>query len=170
MDFRTILSNDTDTFISECGTPTLDQYEYALDDKGRKILKKTKTPDNVYEKIQSFKEETDINNIMARFALGDETALNVNKGYYIDASSLPSNIFEVYQSGLKAEQYFDSLPVDLKEQFDNSYVEFMISDEKDFFDKVSKYNKKFENNQFNVPDDDKKITDENTNKGVIYNE
>lgn len=148
MEYRTILSNDTERFVSENGSPVLDQYEYGIDKQGRKILRLKEEKDKVYEKIQSFREQTDINNIMARFALGDENVLNVNKGFYIDATVLPSNIFEVYDAGLKAEQYFDGLPVDLKELFNNSYTSFMLADEKEFYEKVSIYNKKFENHQF----------------------
>ena len=151
MEYRTVLSGDTASFTSESGKPYLEIYEYAVDKKGRKILKKTDKIDNVYEKIQSFEESTDINNIMARFALGDETVLNVNKGYYIDTTNLPTNIFEVYEKGLAAEQVFNGMPADLKELFDNSPSSFFLADEKEFAMKVDKYNSKFKDTSFDDP-------------------
>ena len=76
--FRTVFS-DTSEFVSENGSPYLDQYEFDFDEnKGevkRSTLHKNNKPINVYERIQADYESCDINAIMRRFALGDTEAV-----------------------------------------------------------------------------------------------
>lgn len=168
MEFRTILSNDTKDYISNPGSPTLEEYEYKFDKEGHKNLVPKGTKIDVYSKIQADKDSCDINKLMERFALGDTEALNVNKGYWIDATKLPTNLAEVFEKGLEAEQYFEGLPTDLKEMFDNSHsVFFTEMGSKSFDEKVSKYNDRFVNHQFDVKEEPKTT---NNSEVVEYNE
>lgn len=149
MDFRTILTEDTKEFISESGKPYINEYEYTLDKKGIKQLVKKDTVDNIYDRIQAERDSCDINKLMERFALGDTEALNVNKGFYIDTREMPKSYFEVLQLGLEAERYFEGLPVELKNEFDNSYSVFFTEYGTDEFNKkIDKYNDRFVNHQF----------------------
>ena len=89
--YRTILS-ETKEFVSESGSPYLDQYTFDFDEKGevkRTTLHKTDKPVNVYERIQADYESCDINAIMRRFALGDSSALDVKQGIYADVTKMP---------------------------------------------------------------------------------
>lgn len=149
MEFRSILSNDTGKYISESGQPYIEEYEYSFDKEGHKMLVKTDRTIDVYSKIQADKDSCDINKLMERFALGDTEALNINKGFWIDATKLPTTLAEVFEKGLEAEQYFNGLPVELKEMFDNSHsVFFTEMGSKSFDEKVAKYNDRFVNHQF----------------------
>ena len=121
MDFPTKYTKDNSNIISEVGSPVLQEYEYSLDKEGRKSLVKKDSVINVYERIQADRDSCDINKLMERFALGDTEAININKGFYVDARDLPKDYREVFERGLEAEQYFDSLPVELKAMFDNSH-------------------------------------------------
>lgn len=170
MVFRSCLSGDTDKFISEGGSPTLQEYEYSFDADGKKQLVKKDSVINVYDRIQADRDATDINLLMQRFALGDSEAINVRKGMYIDATKMPTTYAEVFQRGLEAEQYFEGLPTDLKEMFDNSYsVFFTEMGSKEFDSKMEKYNDRFVNHQFEVKDDTV-IKEDSTVKEIEYHE
>lgn len=165
MDFPTKYTIDNKEIFSEPGTPTLQEYEYKLDKKGRKMLIKKDSFVNVYERIQADRDSTDINKLMERFALGDSEALDINKGFYIDARELPKDYREVFDRGLEAEQYFDSLPTELKQMFDNSYsVYFSEIGSPEFEAKYQKYNDRFVNHQF----DDVKEDIKSDNGEVSY--
>lgn len=155
-----------DKYISDPGTPTLDDFEYHFDKDGKKQLIKKDVPINVYERIQADADSCDINLLMQRFALGDSEAINVRQGMYIDATNLPTNMAEVFEMGLEAQQYFDGLPADLKQMFDNSYsVFFTEMGSKSFDEKVARYNDRFVNHQF----DEKKIENSEP-KEIEYHE
>lgn len=149
MEFRSILTGDTKEFVSEPGNPFIPEYEYSLDKDGKKQLVKKDTVDNIYERIQAERDSCDINKLMERFALGDTEALNINKGFYLDTREMPKSYFEVLKLGLEAQNYFEGLPVDLKKEFDNSYsVFFTEMGSKEFEDKISSYNDRFVNHQY----------------------
>lgn len=165
MDFPTKYTIDNSEIFSETGTPTLQEYEYKLDKTGHKQLVKKDSFVNVYERIQADRDSTDINKLMERFALGDTEALEINKGFYIDARELPKDYREVFDRGIEAEQYFDSLPVELKQMFDNSHsVYFTEMGSKEFEEKYAKYNDRFVDHSFDVKEE-KPANDE-----VNYNE
>lgn len=74
---------------------------------------------------QSFKDESDINNIMAQYMrTGVITHMKENEGQYID---LPEGVD--YQSALNmviaAGEAFDSLPGSVRQRFQNNAVEFL---------------------------------------------
>ena len=165
MDFPTKYTKDNTDIISVSGSPTLQEYEYSLDKEGRKQLVKKDSVINVYERIQADRDSCDINKLMERFALGDSEALDVKKGFYADVREMPKDYREVFERGLEAEQYFDSLPVELKEMFDNSHTVFFTEfGSKEFDSKVERYNDKFINHQF---EDDSIVK---TDSEVNYNE
>lgn len=162
--FRSIL-DDTSKFISESGSPYLDQYEYDVDKKGVKSLVKIDKQKDVYSAIQADFDSTDINLIMKRFALGDLSAIDVRSGFYADVTKMPKNMSELFDKAEECRQFFDTLPADFKQLFNNSYTEFfsqLNSDEKSVIDIVDKYNDQFVNHQFDVdiPDPDVKEGDE----------
>ena len=168
MDFPTMYSKDNSNQFSEPGSPVLQEYEYSLDNTGHKMLTKKDSFIDVYERIQADADSVDINVLMERFALGDTEAINIRKGEFIDARDFPKTYAEVFQRGLECEQYFDSLPVDLKKMFDNSYsVFFEEMGSKSFDDKVNEYNDRFVDHRYDIKDDEPKNNEVNE---VNYNE
>lgn len=167
MDFPTVFTKNTKEYVTESGSPVLQEYKYELDAEGHKMLVKADSFINVYDRIQADRDSCDINVLMQRFALGDTEALNIKTGYYLDTRNMPTTLAEVFQMGIEAEQYFEGLPVDLKEMFDNSHSVFfteMNDDPKAFNSKVEKYNDRFMNHQF----DEETVSD--SPKEVNYNE
>ena len=155
--FRTAFDGDSSKYKSETGTPYLDQYEFDFDEKGEvksTELHKTDKPLNVYERIQADYASTDINLLMERFALGDTSAINVKEGMYIDVTKMPTTFAELFDRINETQRLFDELPADLKAEFNNSYEEFWSEyGSEEFEAKVDKYNDRFVNHQFEVPDE-----------------
>lgn len=169
MDFHTQYTIDNSKIFSEPGKPYLEEYTYKLDKSGHKMLVKSGEKTDVYARIQADRDSCDINLLMQRFINGDASAIDIKKGEYIDTRSLPKNMFEVYEKGLEAEQYFDSLPVELREMFDNSATVFFTEiGDKSFDEKVAKYNDRFMNHQYDDPNAKPDPTPEASE--VSYNE
>lgn len=81
--------------------------------------------ENLYEYIQSFKESVDINVILKRFANGDTSALSKKQGMYGDFTQSPKTYAEMLDRIIKAEAYFDSLPVETRAKFDHNFGKFV---------------------------------------------
>lgn len=78
-----------------------------------------------YAMIQSFKDSVDINVILQRYANGDESALARRQALYFDASDIPDTYVGMINRLNQARLYFDSLPTDEKEKFDNSWEKWL---------------------------------------------
>lgn len=97
-------------------------------EKGKKKLIKTGTT-NIYEKIQQFKDECDIKNILNRCMDGDYSMLRTG-GQYGDFSNLPKSLNELQAFNKQAEMNFMKLPKEIRNEFDNDYGTFCYEIEK----------------------------------------
>lgn len=85
---------------------------------------------------QSFKEECDINNIVARFARNTGVDLSKATGYPLDGMfgdfSNVGSLRDMYERFADAEESFLSLPAKIRKRFSNDPLTFMefCSDEK----------------------------------------
>ncbi len=94
--------------------------------------------ENLYEYIQSHKDSVDINVILKRYAKGDVTALQRRQAMFGDFSDAPSTYAEALNSMILAEQYFNSLPLETRAQFDHNFHRFLVSlDSPDFAEKMA---------------------------------
>ena len=80
---------------------------------------------DLYEYIQSFKDSTDINVLLARYKAGDVTALDQVKGQYIDISQAPTSLAEMYSFVKNASEYFNGLPLDVRKAYDFNPASFI---------------------------------------------
>lgn len=71
--------------------------------------------------IDSFAESCSIEAILARFANGDFSALNRYQPIYLDVSDYPKTLAESQQQLINAENAFNALPVDVKQQFGSDW-------------------------------------------------
>ena len=101
------------------GSPLTDDYEYKYNDDGTKDLV-IAGHTNLFEKIQAEKDYCDIGKMVARFAMGDEEALNRVKGFYGDMTEMPKNYAEMIQRVDECRRSFDALDPDIKKKFDNN--------------------------------------------------
>lgn len=108
-----------------CGDRFVTTYKPHFENDGTMILKKSGRHD-LYEEIQSHKASTDINTIIDRFTIsGDESLFQVRQAYYGDFSEMPKTYAEMFQRVVDAENLFNGLPANIKEQFNNNLSEFL---------------------------------------------
>lgn len=102
------------------------EYSYEIDEKGVRTLKRTGEVD-VYAQIQTYLEETKIENIIQR-ATYDPTAIGSQEWMTqerVDISNVPENYHEWKRMVNDAENQFAALPAELKERFGNSVEQYI---------------------------------------------
>lgn len=102
------------------------EYAYRIDENGVRTLEKVGEVD-VYAQIQTYLEETKIENIIKR-ATYDPTAIGSQDWMSketTDISNIPTNYHEWKQMINKAEESFNSLPAELKAKFDNNVEKYV---------------------------------------------
>lgn len=68
--------------------------------------------------IQSYKDSTDVNQLIRRYENGDQTALLRNhSGVFCDAASLPKNIHEAHRLSRDVENLYSSMGSDIKQAY-----------------------------------------------------
>ncbi len=108
---------------SKPGSGMKDTYKMHVDENGKRELKKSGEY-NLYAEIQSYKDSVSIDYILSRFVNGDETALSRVQGIYGDFTQMPKTMAELQQRVIDAEHLFDSLPLDIRAQYNHSASEF----------------------------------------------
>ena len=111
--------------IFSCPGDPIREIREAEYDKSKNITVVPKGKENFYAYINSFAESVDIHVLLARFQNGDKEALLQRAGAYIDISALPTNLNEFIELSRNAENLFNTLPVEVKEKFNNNVVEFI---------------------------------------------
>lgn len=102
-------------------------YEIKLDDRGRKKLVQN-GQENLYEKIQEFKDDCDVEKIIQKATLGDTSVLEKRIGQYMDTTGWPKTIQESFEMVQKLTADFEKLPQEIKAEFDNSIYKFAEAD------------------------------------------
>lgn len=98
-------------------------YGYEINKYGQKeIVKIGET--NLYQKIQESLEETKIENILKRVAIGDTTVMRPD-GIYADVSEAPKNLIEARQQIQALENTWNSLPIEIRQKYNMSVDEFI---------------------------------------------
>lgn len=112
-------------FAAPTGTEYDTTYHVDIDKNGHKTLKADgKT--NRYEKIQSYLEETKIENILARCAI-DPYALNQRAGQYVDMVDAPKNLAEYQNIVIKIKNEYEGLPLEQREKFGFSLEKYVAT-------------------------------------------
>ena len=87
-------------------------------------LKKVGETDQ-YAITQSFKDECDINRIIARYQAGDISVLSRVQGLYSDFTGFPSDPTEMMQLGSLANSAWENLDSEIKLKFNNDKSVFV---------------------------------------------
>ncbi len=128
-------------YYSPAGSEYENIYEEEIDKKsGRKHLVKVGET-HVYAKIQEDFEDSKIENILHKLALGDFSVLKEAKLTYVDADDFPQTLMDAQNIVVKAKAEFNKFPEEVKKIFNNSpeqYVSEMGTDE--FIKKMAPYN------------------------------
>lgn len=83
--------------------------------------------EDFYASIQSHRDSVDIHVLLARYRNGDVDALSRVQGAYGDFSQMPGTYAELLNALIAGENYFNSLPVEVRQKFDHSFEKFMVS-------------------------------------------
>lgn len=112
--------------FSNHGDPIQIEYSGYYDDEGNVVLKEIGKTD-LYSYIQSFADSVDINILLKKFANGDDSALNQRRNDYIDCTQFPKTYAEALNMVIEQTDYFNSLPNDIRQKFDNDVNKFIAS-------------------------------------------
>lgn len=111
--------------FTEPGDPIKKTFEpIVLDDGTIDLVESGKI--DLQAEIDSYREECDLNVIIQRYANGETDVLNKRKGMYGDFTQMPKTYAEVLQLQIDSRNLFNSLPVDIKEKFDNDENKFFV--------------------------------------------
>lgn len=111
-------------YFSNAGSPYRKEYGPQLDKYGNKVIvEKGKIDFQAY--INSWRDDCDLNILMARFTAGDKESLIQRVGMFADVSKLPTNFNDMMNLTMQAEDIFNSLPVSAKEAFGNNVNNFL---------------------------------------------
>lgn len=80
--------------------------------------------------IDSYRESTDINNILARISAGEIGLLNEKQGFFGDVTDLPKTYAEMLDLLHRGEEFFNKLPVDVKSKYNNDFNQFFANFDK----------------------------------------
>lgn len=123
MKFRTQFDSLSPVF-SEVGSPERTLYGSHFDERGRIELEET-GKENIYDYIQSFKDSTNIHVILKRFANGEKEVLERVQSTFADVTDFPVTYAELLNTVNDGEAFFNSLPKEVRAQFDHSFGVFM---------------------------------------------
>lgn len=104
------------TLVSNPGSPIHQLYAPKVAKNGRIELVKSGT-ENIQDFINSFRESTDIHQIMNRVMNGQIELLNKRPGSYGDFTQMPKTFAEALQLQIDSRRLFDNLPDDVKAKF-----------------------------------------------------
>lgn len=137
--FRTQFTRpEKDHYFSDIGERVEMRHSAHIDTNGRRFLAKDK-PVQVYDLIQSHKEECEIENIIRRAVEGDYNALNAKQGVFMDITNCPSSIAEAQQYIINAKEEFEKLPKEIKQKFEFNpeiYIAEMSRNTQGWLDKM----------------------------------
>lgn len=142
--------SDSEKFVSNPGNKIHVIYSAKVSDNGQIVLSPVGKEDTD-DIINSYRESTDISYIIAKLNQGDTSVINVNEAMFGDFTKVPKTFADVLQLRIDSKAKFDSLPVEIKQKFDNDENKFFatagteawfnnlgfVSQDKDGQDKVS---------------------------------
>lgn len=111
--------------VNPAGDSVVHEYELEYSPQGVPHLVPTGTFD-LYEVIQSFRDECDLGKIFQRYANGDVMALNRRQGVYADISEMPQDIFSAASLLERVEAIYNGLSDDLRSRV-GSFEDFLAN-------------------------------------------
>ena len=120
---------DCNKFVTNPGDRYMLEYDTIVEPNGKVIITPAGKKD-LYQEIQSWKEQTDMHYILNQMALGQYPMReNVMYGDFTEA---PENMQEAMQMMINAEKAFYELPLDTRRKFDNDFKQWMMSAQTDY--------------------------------------
>lgn len=126
MKYRTQFESH-DRVLQEPGSRVKKLYSPVFDKQGHMSLEES-GQENLYDYIQSHADSVDIHVLLKQYELGgDPSVFSRVQGAYGDFTQMPKSFAEALNTMIAAEQYFMSLPVDVRAQFGHNFNQFIAS-------------------------------------------
>ena len=127
--------------FTPAGSPYENLYQEEINKKtGNKHLVKVGKKD-VYAEIQVDLEQSKIENIIQRLAMGDLSVMKKAQLTYVDEGEFPHSLMEAQNIVVKAKAEFDKFPKEVRDLFHNSPEEYVSQiGTEEFFKKLAPYN------------------------------
>lgn len=116
--------SDPNSFVSDAGDRYHIVYGSTILPDGTISLREKDRID-IREEINSHRDETDMAFILNRLRIGDTSVISRNTPAYGDFTKLPRSLAEFEQLRIDAERTFYELPLSVRQQFGNSFVNWM---------------------------------------------
>lgn len=114
---------DRERYYTPTGDGIEEIYGYEINKYGQKVLVK-QGEYSLYDKIQESLEETKIENILQKVAMGDTSVMRPD-GIYADLSEVPKNMIEARKSMQKLENLWNGLDNEIKAKYDYDVDKFI---------------------------------------------
>lgn len=111
------------SFVTQAGSRKRKIYSPFYDGKKLSLIESGEM--DIQDQINAHAAECDMAFILNRLNNGDFSVLNQNAAIYADFKQLPTNFREVLEVSLNAERIFNTLPLDIRREFDNDYRQFV---------------------------------------------
>ncbi|QCS36174.1 minor capsid protein [Capybara microvirus Cap1_SP_147] len=114
-------------YFSNPGKRVKKEYKMTILKDGKKELIECGETD-IQNFINSFHDDTELHHVIEKYQmLQDPTLLNVHPGWYGDVSDFPNTLADMYRLTQNATDFFNSLPVDIRKEFNFSDTQFYAS-------------------------------------------
>lgn len=131
MKFRTKYTDRVRKYI-EPGSGIKKEYTLQVKDNEMTLVETGQM--DLYAYIQSHKDSVDIHKILERCAmLDDYSMLNRMPAQFMDVTEMPKTLSEAFEMTKNAENMFMRFPTDLKEKYNNNFLEFLADLGSDHF-------------------------------------
>lgn len=111
-------------FVSDPGDRYRPIYTPEIQSDGTIELVQTGVED-LQEIYNSQRETCDVNVLVQKFMSGDETALSRGNPVFLDLLGAPKSLMEAYQIQFRAQQAFERLPAEIRDQFGSDFGKFI---------------------------------------------
>lgn len=83
--------------------------------------------ENIQDKIESYRDQTDMSYIIKQIALGNNDVLVKSVGQYGDFTQMPKTMAEAMQLQIDAEKEFYKLSPEIRNRFENDFRQWLVS-------------------------------------------
>lgn len=114
-------------FHCAAGSRYADKHAIRIDENGHKTLVKTGEKTDIYAKIQSHKDECDIELILQRAEVEGYEILDKRQVMEGDVTMVPKSLMEAQMMLQDMENNFNKLPIDIRRQFNFNFNEYIAT-------------------------------------------
>lgn len=108
----------------DSGSPYKTIYKRSVDENGMPCLEES-GKENIYQKIQLCAKGNLVSDLIDRAKRGDPNAIPEPIESFVDCTKLPKNLLEARNQLVRAESYFNELPVDVRNKYGNNFANFL---------------------------------------------